>query len=303
MRPVSLPGLSLTLGLFALVLASVGCDNSIEPYSRRSTFSIYGYLNTSTPRQVIRVKDVNEPLVGDSASPSIDATVTLEELSTGTTRTLQDSVIFFDNVATHNFWTDWTLQPDTEYRVTVRRSDGVTTQSTARTPTDTAPVAAPDSGNCLTPFTVQLPDVHSVQRVYEVKVGYLPEREYGTDGWIWVAADDFDPIRVRLSNDRVEIQFIPEPVLATTLPSIDTRPLAIYKPRCWLLNENRVRVAYVELGPGWQDRSAAQSIRLDSGSRFVQNGMGFFGALRQDTLAVTVDTANTITITPGISHN
>jgi hypothetical protein len=47
-----------------------------------------------------------------------------------------------------------------------------------------------------------------------------------------------------------------------------------------------------------------QSISFSpNASDVVENGLGFFGALRYDTLAVTVDTANAIVTTPGIARD
>jgi hypothetical protein len=313
----------LVLLLFAVLIASSGCDNSIEPLPNRSTFSIYGYLNLSEQRQFIRVKDVNEPLLGDSASQEIDAAVTLEELSTGTTWALRDSVIAFGDLYTHNFWADLTLQPDTEYRVTVTRSDGVTTRATTRTPRAIAPVSVPEAGNCLTNFSIPFPGIQDRQRIYEVQVGFLPERE--TDGpsgppgpgddrptgdapnqeRVWVDIGDSDAVQLVSRRDTdVQIRLLPEELLAPFLPSIDTRPMNTYIPRCLLLDDDQFYVAYVQLGPNWSGVLSRQSISFNLGeSLYVDNGLGFLGALRYDTLTVTVDTANAIVTTPDLSGN
>ena len=322
MRPASYARLLLTLGLFIALLASTGCDNTIDPFSGRSTFSIYGYLNLSEQRQFIRVKDVNEPLVGDSASRSIDATVTLENLSTGAQRTLQDSVINFDGVVTHNFWTDWMPAPDTEYRVTVTRSDGVTTHATTRTPRAIAPVSSPEAGHCLTNFSIPFPGIRNRQRIRQVQVGFLPEREDdGADGppapgedrdtddasnqeRVWVSLEDTEGAQmISRSGADVHIRLLTEELLRPFLPSIDTRPMDTYIPRCLLLDDDQIYVAYVHLGTNWSGVLSRQSISFNPGaSRYVENGLGFFGALRYDTLSVTVDTANAIVTTPGISR-
>lgn len=322
MRP-ALSNSPLALLLLAVLIVGSGCDNSIEPLSDRSTFSIYGYLNLSEQRQFIRVRDVSEPLLGDSASQDIDAAVTLEELSTGTTWALRDSVIAFGDLYTHNFWTDLTLQPDTEYRVTVTRSDGVTTQATTRTPRAIAPVSVPEAGNCLTTFSIPFPGIQSRQRIYEVKVGFLPERESdGSEGppapgddrdtgdapnqeRVWIDVGDSDAVQLisRPETD-VRIRLLPEELLSPFLPLIDTRPMDTYIPRCLLLDDDQIYVAYLQLGPNWSGVLSQQSISFNPGeSRYVDNGLGFFGALRYDTLSVTVDTANAIVTTPGLSGN
>jgi hypothetical protein len=313
----------LLLALLIACLAGSGCDNTIDPFSGRSTFSIYGYLNLSEQRQFIRVKDVNVPLTGDSAAQPLDATVTLENLSTGVQRTLQDSVIAFGEVFTHNFWTDWTLDPDTEYRVTVTRSDGVTTHATTRTPRAIAPVSSPETGHCLTNFSIPFPGIRSRQRIREVQIGFLPERDDEGSGGppapgddrdtddassqerVWIDLDDTDGAQmISRSGADVQIRLLTEELLRPFLPSIDTRPMDTYIPRCLLLDDDRIYVAYLHLGPNWSGVLSRQSISFSpNASDVVENGLGFFGALRYDTLAVTVDTANAIVTTPGIARD
>lgn len=308
--------------LLAALLVGSGCDNAIDPFSGRSTFSIYGYLDLSSQRQFIRVKDMNQPLVRDSTR-TIDATVTLENLDEGTSYAMQDSVVAFDGVYTHNFWVDLAVEADTEYRVTVTRPDGVTSQSTTRTPRAIAPVPAPQRGDCLTTFTVRFPGISNTERIRQVAVGFLPEsgssgsggsppldRDRDSDDapqqeWVWVPAEGFEAISISAYGGTrdVQLRFAPESVLATEIESIDRRPPDIYYPRCLELGDDRIRVAYLQLGPDWFDVPPGEVGFDPAESGFVENGLGFLGALRRDTMAVTVDTANTITVSPGVARS
>jgi hypothetical protein len=311
----------LSAVLAAIVLLGSGCDNTIDPFSGSSPFSIYGYLDLSEQRQFIRVKDMNQPLLRDSTR-TIDATVTLENLDNGRSYTMQDSVIAFGDVYTHNFWADLTVEPGTEYRVTVTRSDGVTSQSSTRTPRAIAPRPSPRAGHCLTTFTITLTGIRNAQRVREVAVGFLPESASGPSSppapgddqdpgdapqqeRIWVAADNSKSVSIaNFGGDRdVQLRFTPEPVLGTEIPSINRPPPGIYYPRCWKLADDRILVAYLQLGPDWFDVPGGD-VRFDpSESKFVENGLGFFGALRRDTVSVRVDTSDVIMTSPGISRS
>lgn len=322
MLPLRSCRFTLLFGVVGGLLLLSGCDNTIEPFSGGSTFSIYGYLNLSEPRQFVRVKDMNQPLVGDSTR-TIDATVRLENLDTGASYPMQDSAVAFDGVYTHNFWVNLDVVPNTAYRVTVTRSDGTTTRSTTRTPRAIAPVPTPASGNCLTSFRVPLPDIRDTQRIRQVAVGFLPEQESSGPGGapgpggdrnpgdttpqvrIWVAAEDSESIQVVGfgGGEDVQLRFTPEPVLGTEIASQNTPPFSVYTPRCLKLGDDRIRVAYLLLGPDWFYRVPQGDVSFDpSTSNFVENGIGFLGALRRDTVSITVDTSNVIILDPSVSH-
>ena len=315
------PSRLVVLTLLTVLLATSGCDNTIEPFSGRSAFSIYGYLDLTSQRQFIRVKDMNQPLVQDSTQ-TIDATVTLENLDDGTSYAMQDSAIAFDGVYTHNFWVDLPVEPDTKYRVTVTRSDGVTSQSMTRTPRAITPASSPRNGNCLTTFTVRFPGISNAERIRQMAVGFLPEGDPGSGGsppldrdrdpddtprqaWIWVSADAFDGISISTFGGARDLQlrFTPESVLGTEIESVNRPPPGVYYPRCLKLGDDRIRVAYLQLGPDWFDLPPGEVNFDPAESGFVENGLGFLGALRRDTMSVTVDTANAITVSPGVARS
>ncbi len=54
----------------ALCLLAVGCDNTIDPFSEDGSFSVYGYLSTTSDRQVVRVKDLRAPFTREATHTS-----------------------------------------------------------------------------------------------------------------------------------------------------------------------------------------------------------------------------------------
>ena len=119
-------------------------------------------------------------------------------------------------------------------------------------------------------------------------------------GLFWVSNGERSVQTFGGTSADVRVTFVPETVLAAKIPSVDN-PLTRfeYEPRCWELAERRMYVAYTHLGPTWFGDAPDSLVVFDpTETRFVDNGIGFFGALRRDTASVVVDTAGVITITP-----
>jgi hypothetical protein len=95
-------------------------------------------------------------LIGDSTR-HIDATVTLENLETGATEVLEDTIVMFNDVYTHNFRSTMDIVQKTRYRLRVERSDGKTLSATSLTPVISNVSLAPDTIYCrsLVTFTLE----------------------------------------------------------------------------------------------------------------------------------------------------
>lgn len=101
----------------------LSCDNSLDPLDEeKGAYSIYGYLNLYKDINYIRVKNLNITYLQDSTN--IDAEVTLENIYSGATEILEDTIVVFDSLKTHNFCRTMDIQPHIEYRVSVEGSDG-----------------------------------------------------------------------------------------------------------------------------------------------------------------------------------
>ncbi len=130
-KPIIL--LRIVVSVFFIVLL-ISCDNSIDPFKEgKASYSIYGYLAVKQDTNYIRVKDLSSPLLPDSTR-TLDGTVILKNLQTGQTQVLQDTIVQFGKVYTHNFITTLNILPDTKYRVTVKGPQGNLLSTTGVTP-------------------------------------------------------------------------------------------------------------------------------------------------------------------------
>ena len=285
------------LTFFSIVFLVAGCDTSIDPV-RKHTYSIYGYLSTEAQQQFIRVKPLDVPLRAD-ANRIVDATVTLENMSDGTTYTLQDSVISFvdqgDTLITHNFWTDADIKPETRYRLVVKRDEEVVTTATTTTPTNTPVSAVPTKGNCLTRFRVEFNDA--------LHKPILLRGEFDYDGQHHRVPIDAE-IRHSAGSSPF-IEFVPErQLLDARIPAKEriTRPFAptLVPPRCLDLDSDTIQVDYVYASSNWHEfdvdpTSPGNFVQYVQNTQ-VENGQGFFGALSRGEVVVKVDTSDTLQI-------
>lgn len=295
MRPMK-----LWVRLAAIVILLGGCDTTIDPV-REDTLSVYGYLSTTADRQFIRVKPLDEPLRSD-ANRDVDVTVTLQNVDTGTTHHLRDSVIVFvdegDSLVTHNFWTDADIAPETTYRLTVERDGEVVTTAKTTTPTSVVPKTLPQEGNCLTQFRVRFDNEP-----------WGPIRLQGAFAY------DGQRHRVPIDTDLQTpsraapyVEFVPESdLLDARIPGKDRITVLfgpdLLPPRCLELDSDTIRVRYVYASPNWHEFDVEGSDPTDFiqyvENAQVKNGQGFFGALHRGQVAVTVDTSDTLEVGGG----
>ena len=277
-------GLLVALAGTALLL---GCENTLDPIANDRVFTIHGALNASVDRQFVRVRSLNSPFTAD-ATRDLDATVRVENRRTGAVTALQDSVTTFGDVYTHNFWAEMDVEPDTEYRVIAERSDGATSTATMRTPAVIEVERTRTDGHCLDVYRIQFPSVRE-QNLIQAQIGFrLEERTF------WV------PRPTGFGGAGVEVEFQPEQVLAEEVGSLDNPSTRLrYEPRCLVLDDDQLVVAFKHLGPAWSGRIPGDLDFDPTTSDVVDNGLGFFGGYREDTVAVRVDTSGVIPLGPG----
>lgn len=112
----------LTALLLILFLVSA-CRDSFEPHQEndRYLFSIYGYLDSSTDTQWVRITPIRDILIFDD-NP-VNADVTLQDLETDMTIVLNDSLFSYAlGARAHNYWTNEPLTPGRTYRLEVRQN-------------------------------------------------------------------------------------------------------------------------------------------------------------------------------------
>lgn len=166
---------------FALLalLAASGCDSTFEPLEESAwVYSIAGHLDPSVDTQWVRVNELR-PVIGTTETP-LDVVVTLEEMETGRTSTMNASLATYrpileggDSQFAFNFWTADPIRPGYTYRLTATRSDGASSSATASIPTDdfivTYAVWVGDSRSFLDQVRVEgVPDLAMVMLRYQM---------------------------------------------------------------------------------------------------------------------------------------
>ncbi|MBO6585819.1 MAG: hypothetical protein JJ953_06910 [Gracilimonas sp.] len=150
------------LGAFSMLLfgcLSQGCESSIDPITQEDrTYSIYGPLNIFQTPNYIRVHDNKAPLSEEGTLP-LDVEMTFTNLSTGETEVLEDSIVAFDNVYTHNFQINMPVQFDERYRISMQDEKGVSYDITSVTTKQTDLTVLKDSVTCISPFRIRLTNI------------------------------------------------------------------------------------------------------------------------------------------------
>jgi hypothetical protein len=242
-----------------------GCDTRLTPFAEDTgLYSVYGFLSDSGPH-FIRVTDLNTPPVPDSTR-TLDATVRLENLKTGTTETLVDSVVAFDGVYTHNFRMTQPVVPGATYRLTVTRGDGRRAAATATMPRRTRVAVDPPSADTLDCTGQILLDFQNVRAESPVTLSV---------GLTWSGARRW----VEVGRVDRSVGFIPSGLVEDAVPGYALRELS-EREYCEVLDEHELRFAYTHFGPDWP----ADSVLADPTASRIRNGLGVFGGFRRDTL-------------------
>ncbi len=160
---MSRPGLSIRRALpvtclLATLLAGA-CNEAFAPLQESSSkrFSIFGYLDASADTQWIRVMPIR-PL-RQTSPDSFGMTVTLENVATGASVELRDSLFAFTSYAgtdlgsgtqyVHDYWTTQKIEPGATYRFSARLDTGEAAEALVKIPADYAVELwlAPSSSN------------------------------------------------------------------------------------------------------------------------------------------------------------
>jgi len=282
-----------------IVFGNACDDRTIDPFEEdEGTYSIYGVLEVNQNPNFIRVKDLNESFLPDS-NAVLDAIVIFENTQNGNAQALQDSIIRFGNFLTHNFKVTQSITPSTEYRIEVTGANGEVVSSVANTPSITDASAIPGNDvNCMTSVTFSFKNVVRPEEVL-MEVGFF------YDGRLfWGSIGTVDDLEYRPGEDEMFVRMRPKDLLIEVFPPAGLADFITRggDPRnfpadflCDELDSDTVLVRYQHLSKEWEnfqpDTDAGEfdpTTSLD-----VNNGLGFFGALLEDTLRFTVDTTGT----------
>lgn len=130
------------MGLFMILLS---CDETFVPLEDKSEtpFSMFGFLDASADTQWVRVIPIRDQL---ETLPEIpDMTVTVENMETGETTVLNDSLFQLrQGFNIINSWTTMDIQPEHTYRLKGELPNEFTSNVTITTPKD---FPFPDKGD------------------------------------------------------------------------------------------------------------------------------------------------------------
>jgi len=260
-------GLWLLLLVLGLAALGGGCDNTVDPFAEDTgLFSVYGYLSVSRSENFVRVRNLNTPPTSDSAR-TLDATVRLENLDTGTSEVLADSIVTFGGVYTHNVRMDAPVAPGATYRLTVERAEGGQSEATATMPRrpDLAVEPAPtDTVACAGDVLLRFRNLRPESTVgLSVAVSWSGESRWVDQGAVTPTTG-----------------FVPWRIVEKALPGYALDQVSDRTDYCTLLDEPEFRIAYTRYGPDWP----ADSVFADPTASAVENGLGVFGGFQRDTL-------------------
>jgi len=171
----------ITLLLLCFLLGMISCDNTLNPVdTENGIFAVYGALDLRSDTNYIRINDLNQPFTKD-ATRNIDAQVMLENLNSGLTEMLDNERVLFQGVYQHNFKVGQPITPNTEYRITVTRSDGVSLSLNTTSPSQPQAVAEPINQNCYTPIEVTFDPMYKGTIAFFVEYRAILPRPARTD--------------------------------------------------------------------------------------------------------------------------
>lgn len=240
----------------------------MDPFDEeKGLYSIYGYLDLDKEVNYIRVKDLNATLT-TSSTDNINATVTLENTDENIVETLQDTLVKFEDIYTHNFRTTMEINPVTSYEITVERSDGKSVTATATTPQVADVNWGPTNDYCHFPFEITFEPVINRYDL-ELSVGFDYEKVR-----FWVTPDVSHQ-----EGKLLRYRFIPINLINEVFSGPDSEPI-----KCNQLDDDVLFVKYTHYGP---DFNSAGSDTLDIPTETVT-----FGALYEDSFSFRVDTSD-----------
>ncbi|MGN8226341.1 hypothetical protein [Gracilimonas sp. BCB1] len=115
-------------------------------------------MNINEAPNYIRVHD-NKALLSEESTYPLDVEMTFTNLSSGEMEVLEDSMVEFDNVYTHNFEINMPVQFDQRYRISMQDEKGVSYDITSVTTKETALTVLKDSVTCISPFRIRLTNI------------------------------------------------------------------------------------------------------------------------------------------------
>lgn len=247
-------------------------------------YSVYGALNIDENPNYIRVKDLRTALGADPSA--LGAEVTFENLNTGATSILNDTLVTFNGISTNNFILHEDLQPRSSYRIAVTRGDGNSVSSVATTPAITEASITPNENvDCFSEIVFEFENVLPSEQIrLEVTLASYEVRTFEITQFCTFEQDENTASLRLTTRDFLGMLF---PDQGVNLITCRETPSEI---SCDDLASSIILVRYLHLGSEWQKvypiyPNDPQDI-MD-----VENGLGFFGGYRDETISYTIQSS------------
>ncbi|RNC83868.1 MAG: hypothetical protein ED557_08845 [Balneola sp.] len=175
-----------------IVSGVISCDNTVDALDKRgAAFSVFGVINMSDPApHFFRVDDLTKTLFEED-TPEIDARVYLKNITDDWERELSDSVVIYDGVYTHNFFS-YDIEYGKQYEMNVERiSTGERITGTWNTPSRANMeiiLPEPERRTCYSTIDVSFYPILTANEIDlritlpEGKIGYYTSDEYTLSG-------------------------------------------------------------------------------------------------------------------------
>jgi hypothetical protein len=248
----------------------------------RGIYSIYSALNLDESPNYIRIKDLRTALGADSSN--LDATVEFENLETGITTILKDTVVSFDGgITTNNFILNEDLEPRKSYQITVTRSDGNSVSSIATTPGLTIHSITPsESVDCFSEIQLVFDNVLPSEQIrLEVSIASYESRTFEISQFCTFEREENTASLTLTTRDFLGMLFPAKGVNLITCRGTES------EITCEDLESPKITIRYLHLGPEWQKVYPLYPNDPED-IMDVENGLGFFGGYRDETLSYTV---------------
>lgn len=245
------------------------CDDMLEPVDKETgIYSIHGALDLNKTTNVVRVRDLNVPFTSE-ATQEIDAQVLFENIDSGMQELLDYELLFESGVFHHNFKISGAIEPNTNYKITVTRSDGESITVSTITPTKPEPEAHPVNEQCYTPVEI------TFDPVYESTIEFFIE--FQAKNFLRTRLGPYVIQRNSESDPRAQFTFLPADLMKMV-------PGSLGRLRCTDMLFPRFEFYFSHFSKGFHEYIKASSFdAFESTQRF--------GSFYLDTLIVPVDSS------------
>ena len=170
-----------------MIMFFISCDITVDPISESEPlYSISGPLDLQTSPNYIRVHDITA-LLNPEETRELDVQLIFTNLSTMESVQLQDSIILFDNIYTHNFVIEKPIEFDTRYKIEIEDRFGLRDSLISVTTKQTTLSKSTDTVSCSQMFLIELSDI-------DFEAGERLDAEVAvqvSNTWHWTRRTDF----------------------------------------------------------------------------------------------------------------